>query len=852
MISDGLRTLCAWLCQAIYILIAGLYDLFINISRVELLTSDHIQPIYQRITMILTIVMVFYVTFEAVKYVIQPEQFSDKEKGAQKIVLKMVAVVVLIAFVPKIFSGAYWVQNKIFDTQVFSKVILGKQDVSTDQFGKNLSYNIFNMFYSLDEESFTKKELEEENNCEDMTCKQLVALNLYTLQSEGRMPYLTTGINSKDKVTENTTGNKVEKYYISFNGLFAVGVGAFIAYMLLLYCVDAGVRVIQLLFLQIIAPIPIMGYLSPKKDGMFEKWTKQCLTTYLDLFLRVGIIYFVLLVCEILGDSFMNGSLLGNNATINGDMKWFIYIALVMGLLLFAHKAPKMLEELFPKTGSAAAGKFGLSMKDRPGVASAVGMTVGASLVGTRKLIGAGVNRFKRNRQNKDQREEKANDYKTKDSAYRDALKKRTRIRDQRKNGTLMIEEKDADGKVTRRRAATAEEAQKMQKQAEKELKDKKIDRDSAKAAYNNTKYRSTALSALAGGVTGVVQGAVAGSKATDEKSITKQVKEGFKNADASLAKTEKWYDEGGGSYVDRTITAVEHAFGITTSSAQITRDIKQIDENIKGNEVLITAESDTKSKRDDVEKRLESKLESGELKTELGANEEAYLRSKVSNNLDIRTGDTVSSIYARYKAKKEAAKSSLDTIIKTRPADETNQESMDKYNKSVEQARRALEIATDEETKMKKHAMRAAYTYMLKNPNDGAHNDAVAVGKLKTMQESIINANRNQATVNDFIERTNLAKKQALANATAKKGSPLTTDEESAINAIYNRQIDAFTGAVSFKDYDELDEIVVRLQNMADDRMRDNMAYKETKRRIEASDATAAAKADNSASGGK
>ena len=33
---------------------------------------------------------------------------------------------------------------------------------------------------------------------------------------------------------------------------------------------------------------------------------------------------------------------------------------------------------------------------------------------------------------------------------------------------------------------------------------------------------------------------------------------------------------------------------------------------------------------------------------------------------------------------------------------------------------------------------------------------------------------------------------------------------------------------------------------------MRENMKHKETKRRIESSDATAAAKADNSASGGK
>lgn len=396
VISDGLRTLCAWLCSAIYMLIAGLYDLFMNISRVELLTSDQIQPIYQRITMILTIVMVFYVTFETVKFVIQPEQFSDKEKGAQKIVIRMVMVVLLIAFVPQIFSGAYWVQNKIFDTQVFSKVILGKQSVNSDEFGKNLSYNIFSMFYSLDTESFSESELESKK-CGSIPCKQVVLMNYNQLQTEGKLTLIYEGLNESGKTTDSTTGEKVEKYYINFNGLFAVVVGGFIAYMLLLYCVDAGVRVVQLLYLQIIAPIPIMGYLSPKKDGIFEKWTKQCVTTYLDLFIRVGIIYFVLMICQILGNAFKNGTLVNN---VSGNGTWLVYVALIMGLLLFAHKMPKMLQELFPKMG-AASGNFGLKATER--VAPEAARIAGAALGGTRAVTGAiarGVNRYNRNKAN--------------------------------------------------------------------------------------------------------------------------------------------------------------------------------------------------------------------------------------------------------------------------------------------------------------------------------------------------------------------------------------------------------------------------------------------------------------------
>ena len=117
----ALRDLAAVICRFIYWLIAGLFELFINISKVTILSSDNIEPIYQRITLILAIVMIFYVTFEFVKFVVEPDGISDKDKGAGKIVTKMIIVVLLIAFVPTIFNTAYKLQNTIIEKEVLSK-----------------------------------------------------------------------------------------------------------------------------------------------------------------------------------------------------------------------------------------------------------------------------------------------------------------------------------------------------------------------------------------------------------------------------------------------------------------------------------------------------------------------------------------------------------------------------------------------------------------------------------------------------------------------------------------------------------------------------------------------------------
>ena len=52
-----LRYLGAVLCDVIYSLISHVYELFMTVARLNLLNSDQIAPIYQRVTMMLTIIM---------------------------------------------------------------------------------------------------------------------------------------------------------------------------------------------------------------------------------------------------------------------------------------------------------------------------------------------------------------------------------------------------------------------------------------------------------------------------------------------------------------------------------------------------------------------------------------------------------------------------------------------------------------------------------------------------------------------------------------------------------------------------------------------------------------------------
>ena len=414
-INAELRKVAGSICNAIYSLISILFDVFYNLANIRILNAGYevngiwhdapITVIYKRVTLLLGIIMVFYVTFQFIKYVLEPDTFSDKEKGGEKLVFKLIIVVVLMGTVPTIFDKAYDVQRLILNSHLIDKVLIGNANSNVESFGRNLSANVFSLFYYQD------VSVSEGLICEDnLTCQEIVKMNLGGITRAGSMPVITTGL-----------GKKVNdgRYAIHFDAWFAMGVGLFLCYILVLYVVDVGVRVAQLTYLQIIAPIPIIAYLSPKKEGMFQKWVKQCVITFLDLFIRLFIICFMLLVISNINISSIGESI---NANVDETTKTWVYIALILGLLLFAQEAPKLIQELFPNMG-AAMGNFGLKPGDRmPALAAkAAAMGLGGASALARKTIGRTANAIKHNR-----REEKAagvDDYKQKKKDYRKAMR---------------------------------------------------------------------------------------------------------------------------------------------------------------------------------------------------------------------------------------------------------------------------------------------------------------------------------------------------------------------------------------------------------------------------------------------
>ena len=583
-INAELRKVAGSICNAIYSLISILFDVFYNLANIRILNAGYevngiwhdapITVIYKRVTLLLGIIMVFYVTFQFIKYVLEPDTFSDKEKGGEKLVFKLIIVVVLMGTVPTIFDKAYDVQRLILNSHLIDKVLIGNANSNVESFGRNLSANVFSLFYYQD------VSVSEGLICEDnLTCQEIVKMNLGGITRAGSMPVITTGL-----------GKKVNdgRYAIHFDTWFAMGVGLFLCYILVLYVIDIGVRVAQLTYLQIIAPIPIIAYLSPKKDGMFQKWAKQCAITFLDLFIRLFIICFMLLVISNISISSIGESI---NANVDETTKTWVYIALILGLLLFAQKAPKLIQELFPNMG-AAMGNFGLKPGDRmPALAAkAAAMGLGGASALARKTIGRTANAIKHNR-----REKKAagiDDYKQKKKDYRKAKRDKLNPREIKAAKEAKEKAKAAYKENYGGNKQKLKDAKKKYKDAKKngtsaQIEEARKSLQEERDKYQTAKHKKDSITGafLSGVVTGPVTGIIQGSKAKDLKSISSAVKSASKTASQQVKAHSEWKEQGGEHATGRIIEGVKSHFGIESGIESQKREQDAVQRSIESSE---------------------------------------------------------------------------------------------------------------------------------------------------------------------------------------------------------------------------------------------------------------------------
>lgn len=162
-------------------------------------------------------------------------------------------------------------------------------------------------------------------------------------------------------------------------------IGIFALYCFVSFSIDMGVRAAKLAYYQIIAPVPIIMQIVPKFKNIFQDYIKNVLNTFLEVFIRILVVYIATYVVCHVPELFSSTGAVWQNNNLNILEKLFAQVFLIIGILIFAKQAPKLIgETLGIKSGNL---KLGIGQKLAEGGIFAAGGVLGAmATAGVRNL----------------------------------------------------------------------------------------------------------------------------------------------------------------------------------------------------------------------------------------------------------------------------------------------------------------------------------------------------------------------------------------------------------------------------------------------------------------------------------
>ena len=335
MVIDTLLSIAAFVDRIVYSFISFAYEVFILISKANLFTETTLRTVTDRIFTILGVAMLFYIAYEILMLIIQPDKLTG-ENGAKKIVTKFITSLIIIILLPTIYRWAQVLQTNVIESNVIGNVILGSssgrisdETISAD--GTLMALSIAQAFLHPEDDDGTAYSYLDcvaaggnaPNTCMEFTSAYDEALNK---RNPGHF-------------FQNVRINKLQYYPILST------VAALLALrMIVAFSIDIGIRVAKLGFLQLIAPIPIAQNITSDETLTQTKWFKSITSTYLDIFMKLIIIFFAMFAIKLVPSVIAN-------IWPEGNTGWFIKmlasVFVILGILQFAKDAPELIKDLF-------------------------------------------------------------------------------------------------------------------------------------------------------------------------------------------------------------------------------------------------------------------------------------------------------------------------------------------------------------------------------------------------------------------------------------------------------------------------------------------------------------------------
>lgn len=364
-------------------LLGAVYKIFFLVANATIISGDVIKVFYSRIQLILGILMIFKLAMSILNIIINPDIIKDQKQGPSKIVIRVVVALFMLTLVIPInipnaaehslnsyindhgilFGFLYKAQDSILSENILAKLILGTSSDSTSDgmdvnslsdIGKAMSSTVLKVFVRINVKDDTLPPCEDSNTCDNTICPAEVNDSHYA--EENIDPEIILS-HINDDCKNDDVG---KRYAFAYTPLVGALIMIIMAIIIVGFTVDVAVRAIKLALLRLVAPVPIISYINPPKQGggAFDNWTKSLISTYVDLFVRLAIVYFGLFMIQII----MNGGMdiFGSNVQGFTFTSGVAFIFIILGILVFMRQAPQFIKDVLGIKGKPM-GNVGLS-----------------------------------------------------------------------------------------------------------------------------------------------------------------------------------------------------------------------------------------------------------------------------------------------------------------------------------------------------------------------------------------------------------------------------------------------------------------------------------------------------------
>lgn len=352
-----LRYIFSWIDAITAKLITTIYRLLSNLSELIIYSDDMIKVIGRRIGLILGIFMLFKLAISLVNYMISPDKIKDGKQGGGKLIINVGISLALLISINFIFKEAYKIQGIVVNSKVIEKIFFGNSGIiestNDNEDGSkkmDIGYYLYTGFIYPNSEVFgdtcenlwdtrfdiTVREVNHTQTCDEMLHDKLpddARKSIYKARNTLDMSYV---FYEYDLISSSGTYSDVLDF--DYTPIISNVAGIIVLLVLISFSMDLATRAVKLLFLQIIAPIPIISFMDTGKgQDIFKKWGKECINTYLSVFLRLIAINFAVFMIVLLRGNYKD--VFVNNVWLN--------TFLIIGCLMFAKQIPKLLEDFF-------------------------------------------------------------------------------------------------------------------------------------------------------------------------------------------------------------------------------------------------------------------------------------------------------------------------------------------------------------------------------------------------------------------------------------------------------------------------------------------------------------------------